>query len=1039
MIRYFAHHPTSANLLMLAFLMVGFMSFPTLNRETMPRIDPSRVQVSVAYPGARPEDIEESVCQRIEDAVDAVSHVLEIKCESRENRATATIEMVEGTNLDQFLADIKSEVEAITDFPDNTEKPVIKKLGETDLVTFVAITGPEEPSQLKALANDIKHRMLQTGDIPQVKIKGFSDHQIRIELKQNVLQSLGLSISDISSAISSQSVDLPAGSLFTNDQEILVRFADQRKRVHEFLSLIVLTGQEGGQIHLSDIATITDTFELDEEKIQFNGKRAALLEISKTPNEDTLKTIDAVRAFVKKEMARSPPSVKLVVTKDISSIVRDRLSLLSRNGLQGLFLVFLSIWFFFGFRYSFWVAIGLPVSFMGAFAVMSILGMSINMITMVGLLIVIGILMDDAIVISENIAKHRERGEDALEAAINGARNVMPGVMASFATTTFMFGSLIFLKGEMGQIIGVVPIVMLAVLTVSIIEAFLILPNHLGHALVHAKPEKSRMQKISEGLIHFLRSYIFGPVTDICVRFRYFTAGATVMLLLLSISLISGGYVKFSAFPDLDGDNIDARILMPQGTPLHETEVVVAHMLEKLEIINKKFTPLQPDKQKLIVNTTVLYNFNEDASESGAHLATISIDLLGAEIRTVTPDELMEEWRQLTGKLPNVIAINYAEPVRGPAGHAFDLRLVGNNLEELKAASLEMQAWLKRYDGAINISDDMRPGKLEFQISMKEGAKNLGVTAAMVADQLRNAFYGKVVSEIQLGREAYEIDVRLSREDRSSRADLYDFRVTTPDGSLVPLSVIAHVKQGRGYARINRVNGVRAVTVLGEVDKKRANANEILADMRTRFFPDFFKKHKTVRLDVGGQEKEVGKTQSSMLRGFLLGLMGVYLLLSFQFRSYVEPAVIMIVIPFSFIGAVFGHYIMGLEFTMPSMFGFFALSGIVVNDSILLVNFIKEHHSSGMTVAEAAPAAARARFRAIFLTSVTTFTGMFPILTETSMQAQVLIPMVTSLTFGLLASTFLVLFFVPAIYSILDDFGLTTLAKERREKTAEHH
>ena len=744
------------------------------------------------------------------------------------------------TNLDQFLADIKSEIEAISDFPENTEKAVIKKLGETDLVAFMAVTGPNDPVQLKALAEQIKRRMLQTGEVPQIKILGFSDHQIRIELKRQTLESLGLSISDIAKAISSQSIDLPAGSIKARDKEVLIRFADERKRVQEFLDLIVVTGKEGGQVELGDIATITDQFETDEDKMFFNGKRAAILEITKTPNEDTLTIIDAIKVFVKKEMARAPPGVNLVITQDISSIVRDRLNLLAKNGLQGLFLVFLSIWFFFGLRYSFWVAMGLPVSFMGAFALMSMIGMSINMMTMIGLLIVIGILMDDAIVIAENIAKNRENGLPPMHAAIEGASDVMPGVMASFATTSLMFGSLIFLKGDLGQIIKVVPIVMLSVLIISIIEAFLVLPSHLGHSLSHASTEKSRMQKISDGLIDFLRLRIFGPISDICVQWRYVTAGATIMLLLLSISLIAGGFVKFSAFPNLDGNTIQAKILLPQGTPLNRTEAVVAKVMQGLTQVSKEMDALQPGSNTLVKHTSIFYNRNKGAAENGPHIATISVDLLNAEIRVGSSDEILNKWRAIVGEIPDVISLKYAQLVQGPAGLAFDLRLVGDDLKELKTVSVEIQNWLKRYKGVLNVGDDLRPGKEEFRVSMKEGSKDLGITAQMVADQLRKSFLGTIVGEIQVQRESYEVDVRLARSDRDSQDDLDQFRIATPNGDLVPLTAVARVKVGQGYSRINRVNGNRAVTVQGDVNKAIANANEILADMRAKLFPDLF-------------------------------------------------------------------------------------------------------------------------------------------------------------------------------------------------------
>lgn len=1033
MIRFFAEHPTVANLLMIALLAAGIAAIPSLQRETFPRIDPRKVQVTVLYPGARPEDVEESICRRIEDAVDGVDNVAEIECDAREGVATASVEIVEGGILDRFFSDIQTEIDAIDDFPEQVEDPIVKQLGRTDFVASVAITGPQDPATLKAYAEEVKERMLQSGGIPKVEINGFSEHQIRIELSDTVLRQFGLSITEIADAIDRQSVDLPAGNIDARDGQILVRVADERKRDYEFLDLVVVSGESGAQIRLGDIATITDRFELDEDKILFNGRPAALLSITKTENEDTLRVIDAIKAFIATEQASAPPGIALTVTNDASSIVRDRLNLLVRNGAQGLVLVFLSMWLFFGLRYSFWISVGLPTAFAGAIALMIAFGFSLNMLTMVALLMVIGLLMDDAIVIAENIATQRRSGKSRIDAAVVGTRQVLPGVLSSFATTICIFGSLAFLKGDIGAILKVVPIVMLCVLSVSLVEAFLILPNHLSHSLQRNDAKLPYLQDKADKAISWVRENWIGRGVDLTVRWRYLTTGIAIGLLLLSVGAIAGGFLKFSAFPELDGDALEARILLPQGTPLWRTEAVVERVQSALERVGKTLDPNQPDGQKLIQNIAISFNKNEDAFESGPHVATVAADLLSADVRSGSNDEIFSLWRKETGDIPDVIAIKYTEPQIGPAGKAIDLRLRGNELTALKAASIEVQDWLRRYNGVHDITDDLRPGKPEIRVRMKEGAKTLGLDARTIGNQLRTSLFGTTVSEIQQGAESFEIDVRLIKEDRDSLADLYNFTLSTPDGERVPITAVATLEQARGYSRINRVDGRRTVTIQGDVDTSVANANEVVSDAQARFIPEFLKRHPGVELDIGGQNEEGQKTQQSMMRGFILGLIGVFLLLSFQFRSYIEPIVVMIVIPLAFIGAVAGHMIIGIDFTLPSMLGFMALSGVVVNDSILLVQFIKDRHGPDATVAEAAPQAARARFRAIFLTSLTTIVGLMPLLLETSLQAQVLIPLVTSLAFGLLASTLLVLFVVPAFYAILDDFGLSTLASERRE------
>ncbi len=1027
MIRFFADHPTAANLLMIGFLVVGMMAWPTLQRETFPRVEPNKVEVRVIYPSARPEDVEEAVCQRIEDAIDGVTNVFEVICEANEGTGKAVIEMAEGADFDRFTNDIKTEVEAINDFPDTAEPPTVRQLGRTDFVASVAVTGPASKTDLKAYAEEVKARMLRWGGIPKVDIRGFSDHQVRIELADATLRQYGISVADIAATIQRQSVDLPSGSIETSARELLIRFADERKKVADFRNLVVVSSAGGGQVRLGDIASISDRFDLDEEKTVFNGKPAAILDVTKTESEDTLDVIDAVNDFLERERQTAPKAITLQITRDISSIVRDRLQLLLRNGGQGLFLVLATLWIFFGFRYSFWVAMGLPVSFLGAIAMMSVIGYSINMLTMVGLLIVIGLLMDDAIVISENIASHRAKGKSPLESAIDGVRQVMPSVFASFVTTACIFGSLAFLKGDIGNILRVVPVVMLLVLMVSLVEAFIILPRHLNHALAHGAEKHGPVQQAMDRFISRTIDKVIGPLAVLAVQWRYLTVGIALACLLLTFATIAGGLLKFSAFPDLDGDVMEARILLPQGTPLARTERVVEQLDRTLGRVNERLSRAQPDGQSLVKNVTYKFNQNTDAYETGPHVATIVADLLESETRTVKIDDVLGEWRKETGDLADVVFVKFTEPSIGPGGLDIEIRLEGDDLAQLQAASAELKIWLMRYRGVINLIDDLRPGKPEVRLRLKDGAATLGIDGRAIADQLRSAFHGTTISEIQRGKESYEIDVRLEARDRDSMADLDDFTITSAEGNQVPLSAVADWSLGRGYSRINRINGRRTVTVQGDIEPGQANAAELIADTRANFFPDLLKRYPGVNLSLQGSEREAGTTRASMIRGFLLGLIGIFLLLSFQFRSYVEPFVVMVIIPFSFIGAVAGHLLMGLDFTMPSILGFAALAGVVVNNSILLVNFIKHYHGEAKSVIEAAPMAVRARFRAILMTSLTTIVGLLPILSETSLQAQVLIPLVTSLAFGLLAATVLVLFVVPAAYSILDDMGLARL------------
>jgi len=1031
MIRFFAEHPTAANLLMGIFLFMGLISISRLRRETFPDFAPDKVQIQVLYPGATAEDVEEAVCRRIEDVVDGISYVAEVTSEAREGVGIVVAEMEEGGNIRTFLEDIKTEVEAISDFPEQCEAPVIKELNSTDNVVALAVTGPMSETDLKAYCEDLKDRLKLEAGVSLVDIRGFSDHQIRIQIPAKTLMQYGLSLSDIADVIGRQSVNLPAGSMETGEQDILVRFADERRTPAEFENLTVVAGARGAEIRLGDIAQITDRFERDEEKYVFDGQRAGFLQIAKTKSEDTLSIHEAVSRFVEKEKNTVPPGVKLVLTQDISAIVKDRLQLLTTNGIQGLILVFLTMWLFFNIRLSFWVVMGLPVSFLGTFFFMPHMDYSLNMLTMVGLLIGLGLLMDDAIVISENVATHLAKGKSAMNAVIEGVGEVKNGVISSFVTTVCVFGPISFLEGNMGRVLKVMPVVLILVLSVSLIEAFMILPRHLAHSLHHYDPKKiNRFRQWFDARIEILREKVVGRIVDRAVQWRYLFAGVTVAIFILSIGMMAAGKLKFKPFPDIDGDTVMARILLPQGTPLARTEAVVKGLTDAIAKVDAEFMPSQPGNQHLIQNVSVQYNANADAYESGPHVATVTADLLKAEKRKARVDDVINRWRELTGHVPDLISLKFTEPVIGPAGRPIDIRLQGKNLDDLKKASGEMQTWLKQFKGVFDVSDDLRPGKPEIKIRMREGALGLGLHAQMLAGQLRSAYYGKTASEIQVGTESYEIDVRLADGDKDSLSDLRDFYVTLPDGKQAPLESVAVLSEDRGYARIASVNGLRTVTIQGDVDARTANSTELVKKMKKEFMPEFAKRYPEIRTSLEGEAKESAKTGGSLLRGFLIGLTGIFVLLSFQFRSYQEPAVVMVAIPFAFIGVIWGHIFMGLELCMPSMMGAVSLAGIVVNDSILLVEFIKIRRREGQSVPDASRHASRERFRAVMLTSLTTIAGLLPLLAEKSLQAQLLIPLATSIVFGLMASTVLVLIVIPCLYTILDDLGFTEAVEE---------
>lgn len=1028
MIRYFAAHPTAANILMIAIILIGMAALPTLNRETFPEVKANKVKISVPYPGASPAEVEEGICNRLEDATDGISFMEEQKCEARDGIGSLTLDMQESGDLNQFIDDINAAVDGINEFPDDAEDPVVEELGRTEAVVSVAISADLSQPELKALAEYYRNRLLFLPEVPIVTVKGFSDHELSVLVKPQILRQYQLSIQDIARLIKDQAIDLPAGIVEGEQQSYQIRIENQRRTVDELAELVILNSEKGGEIRLIDIADIVNEFTDEEMRSELNGQPAALLAVSKNKSDDTLTVYHAVKAFVDEENARLPEGTRLVITQDAASIVEDRLDLLLKNGLQGLLLATLALSLFFSWRYTFWVAIGLPISFLGGMAMMTVFGVSINMISMVALLMAIGILMDDAIVISESIEAEYRGGRSPFEASVYGIKKVGRGVAASFATSALLFGSLLFLKGDMGQIMSVLPVVLLSVLTISLLEAFLILPHHLKHSLAHHHEQarsswRLRFEQHFDGL-----QLRVGRLADYAIRMRYAVVGAALALLIITLSLVPAGFIKFKSFPDLEGNILEARIMLPQGTPFARTEMVVEVLLESLQ---HSLQQLEPEPEgELIKNIQVTYSSNADAGEEGGHLATISLDLLDSETRHTSLNTLRRLWMESTPTIADAISLQFKEPILGPAGKAISIRLQGNDLEQLSAASWELQYWLQGYPGVANVMDDLRPGKPQFSLSLLPGALGSGVDAQVLSSQLRAAYQGIKVSDVYQGREDYEINVRLDSKPEQALDEFKNLVIFSKQGEGIPLTAIARVEEQREFSRIVRINRQRTVTISGDIDAQMSNTNEVISDTSLRFLPTLQQKYPELMVSLEGEVKNSREANSSVVTGFLLGICGVYLLLSLQFQNYREPFVVLLNIPLALIGVIWGHLLMGLDLTLPSMIGFVSLAGIVVNDSILLVEFVKYRSREGMSLHDAAGQAVRDRFRAIFLTSITTVAGMFPLLSETSLQAQILIPLVASVVFGMISSTILILLVLPAAYSILEDLGFTELNEE---------
>ncbi|WP_366554474.1 efflux RND transporter permease subunit [Aquibaculum sediminis] len=1025
MIRWFASHGTAANLLLVLLIVAGLFAAPQLKRETFPDYRPVEVAIEVVYRGANATDVEDAICRRLHDAVKGVEFLDEFACVAQDNLASATATMTAGGDAIRFLNELQTEVQAINDLPARAEAPVVRELHRSDLVAAVAVTGDMPQPQLEDYALRLEKRLMALPGVADVVIHGMSQRQWQVEVPAAVLGQHGISARELAARVARQSVDLPLGTLETADRDILLRFTDRRRSLRDLASVVVVSDGEGGELTLGEIATLREVGERAEEQVHFNGKPALILEVSKSLRADALTVRDSMAALLEAENQRFDGRVTLDLTQDMTSIVRDRLEMLVSNGITGLVLVVLVMSLFFRPRLALWAILGLPVAFMGAFLAMALAGLSLNMITLVALLMAIGIVMDDAVVITDNIAAHATEAATPLEAVVSGTRQVLPGVLSSFLTTVAVFAPLSFLAGELGAVLEVLPVVLIAALAASLLEAFWILPHHLkGSVAALRERGDSRFRAAFErGFARFREGV--GRLADLAIRFRYAVLGGVLAIMLGSAGFIAGGHIGSEAMPDIDGDVLEARILMPQGTPLHRTETVARQVESAMRRLDARFTPEQPGGEALVEAIQVRFNYNPSAREAGPHVATVIVDLLTAERRPVSLDEITAAWRDEIGEIAGLQRLVIQEPGFGPAGVPVEVRLTGEDLDMLKAAAREFSTYLEGYASVYNVMDDLRRGKPQRSFSLAEGAHGLGLTAEDVAAQLRASLLGEIADTQRIGDREVEILVRQPPADRNSLDALADQTLALPDGVRVPLEVVANVRETRDWARITHVDGRRTVTVEANVDARQASGQAIVDDLRRNWLDEIQARYPEISVSFEGQVARSAETGRSIGRALLVGLVGIFVILSFQFRSYVEPMIVMLSIPLAFIGAIWGHVAMGYYLSMPSLIGAASLAGIVVNNAILLIHFIKTHRSRGLDAVTAAGQASRDRLRAILIASSTTIAGLLPLLAETSTQAAAIKPLVIAVAFGLLSATLLVLLVIPAIYVLFDDWGWT--------------
>lgn len=1031
MIAYFTRHPVAANLILIAVLFLGVAVIGSIERESLPEFTSSEVSVTIAYPGASATDVDEDICMELDDALGSVTNLTELECLSVEGRAVATLEMAEGADLGQFYNDISSTVSSIDGLPAEAEEPAISILGQTELVALVAVSGLDTPSALIHYADDFASTLTALPGVATANVSGISASEYRVTLDQIALRRYSVSARDIASALSARSYRTPLGSVETDGRDVTLRFADSRRTVTELENLIILQNQDGGLVRLGDVATISEIESDEVERSTIDGRRAAIITITKNKDDDSIETFAEVQAAIDAEVEKYPEPFSITVINNLTEGVRDRIEIVGGNAVQSLILVMIVMCLFFSWREAVWISLALPFSFLGGIFIMSVAGATINMITLVALLMSIGLIMDDSIVIAENIAKWRGK-LDPVNAAIMGTREVFPGIVSSFLTTAGVFGPLMFLSGQFGAILKFIPIVLLITIAASLVEAFLILPNHMSH--IRRKPgiaEKfslwdplGMVQILVQRFLDLVKVRIVLPLATTLLKVRYLTLGTVICILILSIGLIASGTVKVIGFPETEGDTIEARVALTTGTPLERTEEVVEQLLSALDRVNEQLTPDTAGQQPLVERRLVRFNRNDDVKDTGSHTVTLTIDLLSAEERNVFADEVMDIWAQEAGPIADLVQINFTQTEQGPGGNDLDVELAAYDLVTLERATYEMRNMLLARDDVTDAYQDFRGGKPEIRLALNEYGYTLGLTPQAVADQLRGAFTGTETDSFRTGNSTTTVRVEFGNTVTNLQA-LENFPIALADGSPVSLASVASLEETLTYSQITRRDGRAVARIIGNIDNQVTTSAAISSVALDEIGPLIRAKFPGVDVSIGGATEEQQTAQRSIFSALLTGLVAIYIVLSFQFRSYSLPVFIMLSIPFALIGAIFGHVALGMDMSMPSFIGFASLAGVVVNNAILFMTFF-ETHIKGRDHLSAAIDALDQRFLPVLLSSSTTFIGLMPIIMETSPQTATVVPATVSMAFGLLASMLLVMLVFPSIIAIYFDWADVT-------------
>jgi len=1047
LIAWFIHNPVAANLMMMILVAGGLLALPLIHQEEFPTLDVDAVQIRVPYLGAAPEEVESAVCVRVEEAIEGTEGIDKITSQASEGLCSVNVELVAGVDKSKVANEIKSKVDAIDAFPAETEQPITSEVSIIATVFEIAISGPADERTLKLIGQKIRDDLAALPGVSKVELQFSRPYEMSIDVSEQTLRRHGLTLEAIGQAIRRSSLDIPGGSIKADGGEILLRTKGQAYRGAEFEDIVVLTRSDGTSITLGEIATVVDGFEESDLQARFDGNPAVSLKVSRVGEEDIIQISDRVKNYLQQARAEVPKGISITIWQDESQDLVDRLDALSSNAFTGLLMVLLVLTLFLKFRLALWVAAGVPVALLGTVAIFPLVGLSISTVSVMGFILVLGILVDDAIVVGERIYALEQSGSTPLDAARIGAQDVSLPVVFGVLTTMATFIPILSIPGPMGGFYKPLAYTVIAALVFSLIESQLILPSHLAHRSIKRRADSNGlakrwlvMQGRISGSLTFIATRYYQPAVSWALEWRYLTIATGIVVLALTLSLFASGRMQFQFFPPVEGTHLYATLTMPEGTPIEST----ARAAQRIEAAGEQLRQeldkdlAEGESSKIAHVISSIGSFIPKGSIGGSvaasNLAEIGIELnLPRNYSGISTSTYANRWRELTGSIPDAIDLGFTSESFG-FGKAVSLELYGKNFEELRTAAAELRVALQSYNGVMDISDSFRGGKQEVQLTLLPAARNLGLTLSDLGQQVRQAFYGYEAQRIQRGKDDIRVMVRYPESERRSLGDLEDMRIRTPDGVEVPFSSVASATLGRGYTTIRRVDGQRVVTVTADVNRTVATPESIIRAVQQDVLPDILSRHPGVSFALSGEAEERSESMGALLSSAMLALLVIYALLAIPLQSYLQPLIIMSVIPFGIVGAIMGHFLLGMDLVFFSLLGIVALSGVVVNSSLVLVDYINKQRFGAESLEWVVAHAGSVRFRPIVLTSITTFVGLIPMMADTTISTSLFKPMAVSLGFGVLFGTLITLFLVPCLIMVLDDFF--RLLRKRRAPAA---